>query len=79
MSSRPNVRHIWKYLKVQNLRNLAKWGSKNIWKRILESSENQTCINVSPYVVMATEHGSHFHSSYTVLAVMNHLGIMCAL
>lgn len=32
-----------------------------------------TCINVSPYIVIAMERDSHFHSSYIVLAVMNHL------
>lgn len=28
MSSQLNVRHIWKYLQVQNLRNSAQWGSR---------------------------------------------------
>lgn len=32
-----------------------------------------TCINVSPYIVIAMERDSHFHSSYIVLAIMNHL------
>lgn len=32
-----------------------------------------TCISVSPYIVIAMERDSHFHSSYIVLAVMNHL------
>lgn len=53
-------------------KEISQIGIKNIWKRILESSKNQ---HVSPYIVIAMERDSHFHSSYIVLAVMNRLGM----
>lgn len=38
-----------------------------------------TCTIVFPYIVIATESDSHFLSSYIVLSIMNHLGVVCSM